>query len=173
MAVSLEPLGGGGRRRSGPRFRPRAEINVTPFIDVVLVLLIVFMVAAPLLTAGELVQLPKTNAKSLPSDDKPLAVQVLKDGRVTIQEQEYQFDELVPKLKAIAVQAGKTAKDKIYVYGDEAADYGAVMKVLSLIRDAGFPNVALVTDPRGAAAADADASGGKAGGKTGKTAGKP
>src|SRR5215468_9883278 len=112
MAVSLEPLGGGGRRRAGPRFRPRAEINVTPFIDVVLVLLIVFMIAAPLLTAGEQVSLPKTNAKSLPSDERPLAVQVLKNGGVMIQETEYALDEFVPKLKAVATQGGKTDKDR-------------------------------------------------------------
>ena len=148
MAMSLDPLGGGGgRSRFGPRFRPRAEINVTPFVDVMLVLLIVFMVTAPLLTVGELVSLPQTTSDNLPSDDEPLAVMVRVDGSVLIQETEIPIEELAPRLRAIAQAGERTSEDRIYIYGDGAADYGDVVSVMAEIRGAGFPNLALVTDP--------------------------
>jgi biopolymer transport protein TolR len=146
MAVTLDPLGG-GRKRSVARFRPRAEINVTPFVDVMLVLLIVFMVAAPLLTVGELVELPQTTSDGLPSEDKPLAVMVRADGVVFIQETEVAREDLVPRLRAIAQAGGKTADDRIFLYGDDGAAYGEVLSVMALISDAGFPNLALVADP--------------------------
>jgi biopolymer transport protein TolR len=147
MAMSLDPVGGGGRKRIGPRFRARAEINVTPFVDVMLVLLIVFMVTAPLLTIGELVELPQTTSDSLPADQEPLAVIVRADGVVFIQETEIAREELVAKLRAVAQSGNKSFEDRIYVYGDDSAAYGEVVSVMALIRDAGFPNLALVTDP--------------------------
>lgn len=146
MAVSLDPLGG-GRKRLGPRFRPRAEINVTPFVDVMLVLLIVFMVTAPLLTVGELVTLPRTASDNLPADDKPLAIIVRADGTVLVQETEIAIDELRAKLRAVAEAGGKSPDDRMYIYGDEEADYGDVVRVMAEIKEAGFANLALVTDP--------------------------
>jgi biopolymer transport protein TolR len=147
MALSLDPVGGTGRKRIGPRFRPRAEINVTPFVDVMLVLLVVFMVTAPLLTVGELVELPQTSSDSLPADQEPLAVIVRADGVVMIQETEIAREELVAKLRAVASAGNKSFDDRIYIYGDDSAAYGEVVSVMALIRDAGFPNLALVTDP--------------------------
>ena len=147
MALSLDPLGGGKGSRFAPRFRPRAEINVTPFVDVMLVLLIVFMITAPLLTVGELVSLPQTRSDNLPADDRPLAVSVRADGTVFIQETEVPFEELAPRLRAIAQAGERSAEDRVYVYGDDAADYGVVVGVMAEIRNAGFPNLALVTDP--------------------------
>ncbi len=146
MAVTLDPVAG-GRRRGGPRFRPLAEINVTPFVDVMLVLLIIFMVTAPLLTVGELVSLPRTTSDSLPADTKPLAITVRADGVVYIQETEIALEELGPKIRAVAAEGGKTAEDRIYLYGDDTASYGDVLRVMALIKDEGFPNLALVTDP--------------------------
>lgn len=147
MGLSVSPIGGGGRKRFGPRFRPNAEINVTPFVDVMLVLLIVFMVTAPLLTVGELVSLPKTESDNLPSDEAPLAIFVRADGTVLIQETEIAIDELRAKIQAVAAAGGKSPEDRMYIYGDEEADYGDVVRVMAEIREAGFANMALVTDP--------------------------
>lgn len=150
MAMSLEPLGGGGgsgRKRMAGRFNPRAEINVTPFVDVMLVLLIVFMVTAPLLTVGELVDLPRTQSEALPADEEPLAVLVRADGSVLIQETEIALDELRPKLAALAAAGGKSLEDRIYLYGDQVTNYGDVVAVMAEITGAGFSNIALVTDP--------------------------
>ncbi len=146
MSMSLDPIGGGRRGRGGQRFSARAEINVTPFVDVMLVLLIVFMVTAPLLTVGEMVQLPQTSSDTLPSDDKPLAVTVTANGVVMIQETEITLGEIGAKLRAVAAEGGKTPEDRIYVYGDDVASYGDVLRVMAVIRDAGFPNLALVTE---------------------------
>jgi biopolymer transport protein TolR len=146
MAMSLDPIGGGRRGKGGQRFATRAEINVTPFVDVMLVLLIVFMVAAPLLTVGEMVELPRTSSDALPSDNEPLAVIVSADGVVRIQETEIALAEVGAKLRAVAEAGGKTSDDRIYVYGDDSASYGDVLRVMATIRDAGFPNLALVTD---------------------------
>lgn len=133
--------GGGGYRRHS---RPMSEINVTPFVDVMLVLLIVFMVAAPLLTVGVEVNLPKTSASPMKEDDKPLAVTIDAEGRVFIQDEEVAFDQLVPRLSAIA---DARRDSRIYVRGDEKVSYGLVAEVMGALNGAGFSKVALVTAP--------------------------
>lgn len=133
----------GGRRR-GRRNQLNAEINVTPLVDVMLVLLIVFMVAAPLLSVGVPVELPKTDAKSLPSETEPITITVDKEGTVFLQETEVTLDEIVLRLSAIA-QNGYD--ERIYLRGDNASDYGSVMKVMARINAAGYSNLGLVTDP--------------------------
>jgi biopolymer transport protein TolR len=129
-------------RRRG-RVRPMAEINVTPFVDVMLVLLIVFMVTAPLLTVGVPVDLPQTRAKPLGQDREPLAVTIDKNGNIFLQNTAIGFDELVPKLKAIAENG---YDQRIFVRGDETVDYGKVMQVMGLLNAAGFTRIGLVTD---------------------------
>ena len=124
-----------------------AEINVTPMVDVMLVLLIIFMVSAPLLTVGVPIDLPQTQAKSLGQDKEPLAVSVDTKGKVFLQNTEITMDELVPKLKAItAARGGNNAEERIYVRGDKKVDYGTVMKVMGRLSAAGFARVALVTE---------------------------
>jgi len=120
-----------------------AEINVTPMVDVMLVLLIIFMVAAPLLTVGVPIDLPQTQAKALNSDTQPITVSISKGGMVYLQETEIPIEEVVPKLQAIA-QAGYN--ERIYVRGDKTADYGTVMNVMSRISYAGYKNLGLVTE---------------------------
>jgi biopolymer transport protein TolR len=120
-----------------------AEINVTPFVDVMLVLLIVFMVTAPLLTVGVPVDLPKTRAPSLGQDKEPLSVTVAKDGTVFLQKLPVAIDELVPKLTAIA---GAGYNQRIFVRGDQAVGYGKVMEVMGMLSAAGFTRIGLITD---------------------------
>jgi biopolymer transport protein TolR len=127
----------------GHRRRALAEINVTPFVDVMLVLLIVFMVTAPLLTVGVPVDLPKTKAQTLGQDNEPLSVTVKRDGKIYLQNQPIDEDALVPKLTAIA-QNGYD--QRIFVRGDRAVDYGRVMEVMGLLSAAGFTHIGLVTD---------------------------
>jgi biopolymer transport protein TolR len=122
-----------------------SEINVTPFVDVMLVLLIIFMVSAPLLTVGVPIDLPQTQAKGLDQDREPLTVSVNTKGEVFLQNSEIKLDELVPKLKAIT-QARGGLDERIYVRGDRKVDYGAVMKVMGRLSVAGFRRVALVTE---------------------------
>lgn len=129
---------GGGRRG---RYRPMAEINVTPFVDVMLVLLIVFMVAAPLLVPGVQVDLPKAAAKPLPQDSKPLEITIDQNGAIFIADTAIEIEQLVPRLTAIA---GASRDTRIYVRGDTKLDYGAVMQVIGTINAAGFTKVALV-----------------------------
>jgi biopolymer transport protein TolR len=120
-----------------------AEINVTPFVDVMLVLLIVFMVTAPLLTVGVPVDLPKTRAQTLGQDREPLSVTVKRDGRVFLQNTPIEQDQLVERLKAIASNG---YDQRIFVRGDKAVDYGRVMEVMGLLSAAGFTHIGLVTD---------------------------
>jgi len=134
--------GGGGRRG---RYRPMAEINVTPFVDVMLVLLIVFMVAAPLLTAGIQVDLPKAAARPLPQDSKPLEISIDHEGAIFLADTAIGLDELVPRLTAIV---GNSRDARIYVRGDTKLDYGQVMQVIGVINRAGFTRVALVAEQR-------------------------
>ena len=122
-----------------------AEINVTPMVDVMLVLLIIFMVAAPLLTVGVPIDLPQTQAKSLDQDKEPLTVSVNTKGEVFLQNSEIKIDELVPKLQAIT-QARGGNDERIYVRGDKKVDYGTVMRVMGRLSAAGFRRVALVTE---------------------------
>ena len=130
------------RRRRGRRNAPIAEINVTPFVDVMLVLLIIFMVAAPLLTVGVPIDLPETQAKSLNAETQPITVSVNEAGQIFLQETEIPLDEVVPKLEAIS----KTGyEERIFVRGDKNADYGTVMRVMARISSSGFRNLGLVT----------------------------
>ena len=120
-----------------------AEINVTPFVDVMLVLLIVFMVTAPLLTVGVPVDLPKTRAPALGQDKEPLSVTIAKNGKIYLQKEVVTEDQLVPKLQAIS-QNGYD--QRIFVRGDQTVDYGRVMVVMGLLASAGFTHIGLVTD---------------------------
>ena len=143
MALSAYSGGNrGGNGRGRGRYRPMAEINVTPMVDVMLVLLIIFMVAAPLLTVGVPIDLPETQAKALNSETQPITVSINNKGQVFLQETEIPVDEIVAKLQAIS----KTGYDeRIYVRGDKDADYGTVMKVMARISAAGYRNLGLVT----------------------------
>ncbi len=135
----------GGRARGC--YRPLSEINVTPFVDVMLVLLIVFMVTAPLLTVGVPVDLPKTKAKSIAESEEPLVITVNAEGIVFIQDTEVEIENLVPRLKAITENKGDT---RIYVRGDKSVNYGRVMEVMGTINVAGFTRVAMITElPKG------------------------
>ena len=124
--------------------KPFSEINVTPFVDVMLVLLIIFMVTAPLLTVGVQVDLPESNADSLQADNEPLELTISKDGSIFIQETEINIKDLIPKLIAITDNRLDT---KIYVRGDEIINYGKVMRVLGELSGSGFSKVALITKP--------------------------
>lgn len=141
--------GGGGRRRRHRRSaaRPMSEINVTPFVDVMLVLLIIFMVAAPLLTVGVPVDLPKTAASALPGEqEEPLTVTLTADGVVQIQTTTVPRDELVAKLRAIATERDS---DRVFLRADGAIPYAQVMQVMGALNAGGFSNVGLVTDTGG------------------------
>src|SRR6187399_2997600 len=132
-----------GRHRGRSRRKVMSEINVTPMVDVMLVLLIIFMVSAPLLTVGVPIDLPQSQATSLDQADKePLAISVNTDGKVFLQNTEIKLDELVPKLQAIS-QARGGNDERIYVRGDKTVDYGTVMKVMGRLSAAGFRKVAL------------------------------
>lgn len=135
----------GRDKRGVTRYKPLAEINVTPFVDVMLVLLIVFMVAAPLLQVGVPVDLPQAAARQLPEDNTPLTVSIDQNGAIFIEETEVAFEELVPRLGAIAENRDR-AETRIYVRGDRSLDYGRVMQVMAAINGSGFTKVALVAD---------------------------
>ena len=137
MAVSLNRPG------DGRRYRPMSEINVTPMVDVMLVLLIVFMVTAPLLTVGVPMDLPKTAAKALNEPTEPLVVSIDKEGRVFLQETELDMTQLVPRLAAVVESKADT---RVYVRGDAAIDYGRVMQLMGTLRQAGFDRIALVAE---------------------------
>ncbi len=139
MGASLSPRGGVGRQRA----RPMAEINVTPFVDVMLVLLIVFMVAAPLLTVGISVDLPETSAQALTDEGEPLTVTVAADGTIFIQETAVDYEDLVPRLQAIAA-AGYD--QQIYIRGDKSRSWDDISKVLGRVSGAGFNKISLVTE---------------------------
>ncbi|MCE8515859.1 protein TolR [Ruegeria pomeroyi] len=148
-AVQQSEGGSGGRRRGRRRgrARPMSEINVTPFVDVMLVLLIIFMVAAPLMTVGVPVELPKTAAGALPSDDEePLTVTVTAAGEVQIQTTAVPRDELVARLRAIAAER---SSDRVYLRADGGIAYAEVMQVMGALNAGGFSNVGLVTDTGG------------------------
>lgn len=142
MGASLGNGGGAHRHRPG-RTRMLAEINVTPLVDVMLVLLIVFMVAAPLLTVGVAVDLPETAAQPIPEQGEPLTVTITGDGTIFVQETAVELDRLVPQLEAIAT-AGYD--QRIYIRGDQARTYGEVVSVMGKINAAGFRRIGLVTD---------------------------
>jgi biopolymer transport protein TolR len=147
MAISSGGAHSGAFGRRRHRRNPvMSEINVTPMVDVMLVLLIIFMVSAPLLTVGVPIDLPQTQASSLDQADKePLSVSVNNDGKVFLRDTEIELEELVPKLQAIA-QARGGNDERIYVRGDKTVNYGTVMKVMGRLSAAGFRRVALVTE---------------------------
>ncbi|MDB5572156.1 MAG: biopolymer transporter ExbD [Hyphomicrobiales bacterium] len=145
MGASVGASGGkGGRRKRGvPRYGAMAEINMTPFIDVMLVLLIIFMVAAPLLATGVPIDLPQTSAGTLNIDQKPISVAIDEKGEVFLMDQPVAVGDLVTKLQA----AAKSGFDeRIYVRGARAVNYGRVAEVMSTITAAGYKKVALVTE---------------------------
>jgi biopolymer transport protein TolR len=146
MAANVSALGseGKGRRRRRRHHSAIAEINMTPFIDVMLVLLIVFMVAAPLLTAGVPLDLPQTGAKPLNVDKQPVTVSIDEKGRVFLMDKPIDEAALLETLKAIAASG---ADERIYVRGAKQVDYGRVAQIMSLITAAGYKRVALVTEP--------------------------
>lgn len=134
---------GGGRRRRR-RSRPMSEINVTPFVDVMLVLLIVFMVAAPLLTVGVPVELPKTAANALPVEqEEPLTITLTAEGEIVLQQTPTPAGELVPKLRAIAAE--RTSR-RVFLRADGAIPYARVVEVMGALNAGGFEDIGLVTD---------------------------
>lgn len=148
-AGGVKKQGGGGRRRRRGRAQPMAEINVTPFVDVMLVLLIIFMVAAPLLTVGVPVELPKTSANPLPGEQEaPLTVTISADGAVAIQTTPTPMDQLVPKLRAIAEER---SSDRVYLRADGALPYEMVVQIMGALNAGGFTDIGLVTDIGGPA----------------------
>jgi biopolymer transport protein TolR len=134
----------GGNSRGRTRWKPKAEINVTPFVDVMLVLLIVFMVTAPFLTVGIQVDMPETEARNLPAAEEPLTVTITAEGQIYLQETEVGFDELVPRLEAIA-EAGY--ESRVFIRSDGRASWDQIAPVMARISDAGFTRLGLVTDP--------------------------
>lgn len=148
MGAGVQQAGSGGgrrrRRRGHGKTRPMSEINVTPFVDVMLVLLIIFMVAAPLMTVGVPVELPKTAAGALASDsEEPLSVTILASGEVQIMTTPVARDQLVAKLRAIAAER---ETDQVFLRADGAVAYREVMQVMGALNAGGFSNVGLVTD---------------------------
>jgi len=147
MGVSIQQAAGnnGGRRgrRGRSRHAPTADINMTPFIDVMLVLLIIFMVAAPLLATGVAVDLPQTKAGQLNIDQKPVAIAIDEKGQVFLMDQPVEIGQLVEQLKTAAKQG---FDERIYVRGSKAVNYGRVAEIMSLVTTAGYKKVALVTE---------------------------
>ena len=134
----------GNRRLAGGRYRPMSDINVTPLVDVMLVLLVVFMVTAPLLTVGVPVDLPQTQALPINEPKEPTVITVNRDGAIFIQEASVPVDSLVPKLQAIT---GANPDAVLYVKGDKDINYGRVLEVMSLVTAAGFHKVSLLAEP--------------------------
>ncbi len=152
MGADTQNFGGNGGRRGRARSRrtqPMSQINVTPFVDVMMVLLIIFMIAAPLAVVGIPVELPETSATALPGDEEePLAVTITVDGQIMIQETETSQDVLVQKLQAIAAERDS---DKILLRADGRIDWSRVTEVMGLLNAGGFSNIGLVTDIGGPA----------------------
>jgi biopolymer transport protein TolR len=149
MGAGVVKSGGGGGRRRRHRGRAAAmsEINVTPFVDVMLVLMIIFMVAAPLMTVGVPIKLPETAASVMPTEqEKPLTISLTADGLVMVQTTEVKDEELIPKLKAIAAER---KSDKVFVRADGSVNYARVAQLMGALNAGGFNNIGLVTDPGG------------------------
>ena len=123
---------------------PMSEINVTPFVDVMLVLLIIFMVTAPLLTVGVQVDLPETSADTLPEESEPLTLTINSKGEVFIQETKIEFDNLIKKILAVSKNRTDT---RIYVRGDKTINYGRVLEIMGMLSGSGFTKVALISEP--------------------------
>ena len=142
MTYTLKPSNGSfvGKRK---RRQPVSEINVTPMVDVMLVLLVIFMVTAPMLTEGVTVDLPKTKSSAISGDDEPLAVSINAEGQIFLQETMLDLEGLVPRLLAIT---GNNPDVRIFVRGDKSIEYGRVMEVMGTVNSAGFRKVALITE---------------------------
>jgi biopolymer transport protein TolR len=144
MGASLQSPGGGRRGRRN-NYRKMSDINVTPFVDVMLVLLIVFMVAAPLLTAGVPVDLPKSQAKQISDEDnKPIEVSVTAEGKIFVGETEVERDRLISLLSSMT---NNDPERRVFIRGDQKLAYGQVMEVIGAINKGGFRKVALISDP--------------------------
>jgi len=143
VGSSIQAGSSNGSRRRRRASRPMSEINVTPMVDVMLVLLIIFMVTAPLLTVGVPIELPKTEAKQLEGAKEPLTISVDPEGRIFLQDTELKIDEIAPKLTAIAKNG---YDERIFVRGDRRVNYGIVMRVMGTISAAGFRRIALISD---------------------------
>lgn len=143
MAVAGGGRNGGrrGRRRGGNR--PMSEINVTPMVDVMLVLLIVFMVAAPLMTVGVPIDLPETQARQMETQSQPITVSVTSDGQIFVADEAVALDNLVARVGELSVNG---TEDRIYVRGDAGANYGAVMRVMGMLSGAGYSRIGLITE---------------------------
>jgi biopolymer transport protein TolR len=152
MAVTLQQT----RRGNNHRYRPMSEINVTPMVDVMLVLLVIFMVAAPLLTVGVPVDLPQTQAPAINQPQEPLVITVNAGGQMYLQNDPVADDQLVPRLQAIT-KANPNAD--IYVRGDQAINYGRVMQIMGMVSAAGFDKVSLITEPTQSGGAPATPTG--------------
>jgi biopolymer transport protein TolR len=150
MAMGMAVGGGAGGGRRGRRRRAgvMSEMNMTPFIDVMLVLLIIFMVSAPMMTVGVPVDLPESRAKAMEGQVKPLTVSLDGQGRVYLQDAEVPIEELVPKLQAIAKNG---VDERINLRGDKTTDYGSILRVMGRLNDAGFKKIGLVSLPETAA----------------------
>jgi len=141
MAAQMMSSDGGRNRRHSRK--PMSDINVTPFVDVMLVLLVVFMVTAPMMTVAVPVDLPKTQAHTLNQDKEPLVISLDADGKIYLQDKKMELDDLVPKLKAIT---GTNPDARIFVRGDKGIPYGRVVEVMGTISSAGYTKVALVAE---------------------------
>jgi biopolymer transport protein TolR len=142
----MSPGQGGRRRRRGGR-QPMSEINVTPFVDVMLVLLIIFMVAAPLLTVGVPIELPRTAATALPTEaEEPLTIAMTADGQILVQNSPVAREEVIPLLRAVATER---ASDRIFLRADGAIPYEGVMQLMGALNASGFRNIGLVTEQGG------------------------
>ncbi|MGV8853258.1 MAG: protein TolR [Devosia sp.] len=143
MGVASGRGGGGGRGRRGRKKAVMSEINITPMVDVMLVLLIIFMVAAPMMTAGVPIDLPKTAAADLPSQSKPITVAVTPEGVIYVDENVVAEAELTSTLTSMGANG---AEDRIFLRGDTTADYGSVMRVMGILSAAGFSKIGLITE---------------------------
>ncbi|WP_050528489.1 protein TolR [Pseudorhodobacter aquimaris] len=147
MGAGVQHKTGGRRGRRRGKSAAMSEINVTPFVDVMLVLLIIFMVAAPMLTVGVPIELPETAASALPTEqEEPLAVTLTADGRILIQSQDVADGDLIPKLRAVA---SERTSDKIFLRADGSIPYSRVAQVMGALNSGGFRNIGLVTDTDG------------------------
>lgn len=148
MAFEFGSGGGGGARYPGARYKRTqiSQINVTPMVDVMLVLLVVFMITAPLLTVGVPIDLPKTAASRIVGQDEPLVVSLASDGKLYLQDVELALDELIPRLIAITENRKEA---RVFLRGDRTIAYGQVMAVMGAMNQAGFSRVALLTETPG------------------------
>ena len=144
MAMAMNAGGGGGKRRRSKRAAPMADMNMIPFIDVMLVLLVIFMVAAPLLTTGVPVDLPKTGASQLNIEQKPLSVSINEKGQIFLQEKEVRLETLAAEISAVAKQG---FDERIYVRGAAQVNYGRVAEVMGVLQKAGFTKIGLINAP--------------------------